>query len=360
MPTDDYRVISARPTIRLAGLELPLLTENIARLRMREAIGGLSSLELVVYDILSDHDGRAGYGATAESPLALGAEIQVYMGETAEPRQIFDGRVTALEAEVGPSTAPLFTLLAEDRLFGARITRRSRTLEDVSPADILRTIAAEHGLSAEIRDGLEAPTGSWAQINESDLAFLRRVLERVDGDAQAVANALQAGPRARDPRTTRTLRLGENLVRARITADLADQATEVRVSGLDPATGEAVLASASDGELGPGSGHAGATLLRESFDVRREHRGVEDALTDSEAERVAQALFGQRARRFVRVDAVAQGDADIRVGSHVEIGGVNPFFENTYVVVEAIHRFDLENGYLTELTAEGAFLGDGA
>ena len=71
------------------------------------------------------------------------------------------------------------------------------------------------------------------------------------------------------------------------------------------------------------------------------------------------ALYGQRARRFVRVDAVAQGNAAIRVGSHVTIAGVNPFFENTYVVVEAIHRFDLESGYLTDFIAEGAFLGEG-
>lgn len=360
MPPEDFRVVSARPTIRLDGMELPLLTENISRLRMREAVGSLSSLELVIYDILSFPDGRAGYGATAESPVELGAGIKVYMGETDEPQEVFDGHVTAIEAEVGPSTAPLFTLLAEDRLFRARKTRRSRTFDEVSPADIVRTIAADHGLTPEIRDGLDAPTGTWSQMNESDLGFLRRILERFDADAQAVAGALQAGPRARDPRTTLTLRLGEALVRARMTADLADQATETRVGGFDPASGEAVIAAASQGEMGPGSGRDGPALLREHFGERREHFGCEDVLTDSEGDKIARALYGRRARRFVRVDAVAQGNAAIRVGAHVTIAGVNPFFENTYVVVEAVHRFDLETGYLTDFIAEGAFLGAGA
>lgn len=360
MAADQFRVVSARPTVRLDGLELPLLTENIARLRMREAVGGLSSLELVIYDLLSFADGGTGYGATAQSPVRLGAGIKVYMGETAEPQEVFDGQVTAIEAEVGPTTAPLFTLLAEDRLFKARKTRRSRTYDDVTPADIVRTIANDHGLTPEIRDGLDAPTGTWSQLNESDLAFLRRILDRFDGDAQVVAGTLQAGPRARDPRTTVSLRLHEELVRARITADLADQTTEVRVGGFDPVTGEPVVATATAGQLGPGSGRDGPALLRQHFEERREHFGCQDVFTDAEGDQVARALYGQRGRRFLRVDAEAQGNAAIRVGSHVAITGVNPFFENTYVVVEATHRFDLESGYLTDFIAEGAFLGGGA
>ena len=153
-----------------------------------------------------------------------GCRDQGVHGRDRRAAEVFDGHVTALEAEVGPSTAPLFTLLAEDRLFKARKTRRSRTFDEVTPADIVRTIAGDHGLTPEVRDGLDAPTGTWSQMNESDLAFLRRILDRFDADAQAVAGALQAGPRARDPRTTVILRLGEALVRARMTADLADQA----------------------------------------------------------------------------------------------------------------------------------------
>jgi phage protein D len=361
MPLDDqFPIISTRPTIRLAELEMPLLSANIVRLRMRERVGGLSTLELVLLDILSHPDGHAGYGATRDSPIRLGAAIKAYMGEVSGPREIFDGHVTAIEAEVGPAAAPLFTILAEDRLFKARKTRRSRIFEQMNPADLVRRIAGDHNLTPEVRDGLDAPVGTWVQMNESDLAFLRRVLHRFDADMQVVAGALQAGPAGRDARTSVTLTYGQNLVRARMTADLADQATEIRVSGFDPATGEAVTGTATDGEKGPGAGQAGPALLRETFDARREHHGHEGPLTSAEADRLARAVYGQRARRFVRVDAAAQGNANIRVGSHVSIAGVNPFFVNTYAVTEATHRFDLQNGYLTDFLAESAFLGEGA
>lgn len=350
---------SARPTVRIAGQALPLLSANIARMAMRERQGGLSSLELVLYDVLSFDDGSAGYGATAGSPLQLGVDIAIYAGETETPQEIFHGTVTAIEAEAGPHTSPLFTMLAEDRLWKARRTRKSRVFDQSSPADIARRIAGDHGLRPEIRDGLDEPVADWVQMNESDLAFLRRILARFDADVQVVGDRLQAGPIAGAPRATLRLAMGGELLRARITADLADQASEVRVGSFDPASGQSVVGTGTSGALGPGQGRDGPSLLRPLLDPAREHVGHEGALTEAEARQVAEALYARRARRFVRVDGTAQGHPSLRVGSHVAIAGVNPFFENTYCVTEATHRFDLERGYLTDFLAEGAYLGTG-
>ncbi len=360
MADGDFKILSATPTLRVDGQDYPLLSPNISRLSMRERQGGLSSLDLTLVDWLSPADGPAGYGATAGSPLKLGAKIKVYAGETTGPQEIFDGMITGIEGESGPDGPPAFTVLAEDGLWKARRTRKSRTFVDSSPADIVRAVAGEIGMTPEVRDGLDQPVRTWAQMNESDLAFLRRVLEAVDGDLQAVDDKLQAGPLARDKRTAVDLALGDTLVRARVTADLADQATEVRVGTFDPATGQAVSASASTGEFGPGQGRKGTDFLQTAAGDVREHLGVRAPMTQGEADQLARALFGRRARRFVQVDATAQGDPRIRVGAWVTLAGLNPFFCNQYVVTEAHHRFDLAGGYLTDFLAEGAFLGEPA
>jgi phage protein D len=351
--------ISTRPRVHIAGQLLPLLSANIARMTMRERQGGLSSLELALYDVLSFGDGSAGYGATAGSPLQLGVDIAIYTGETGDQQDVFQGTVTAIEAEAGPHTSPLFTMLAEDRLWKARRTRKSRVFEQSAPGDIARRIAGDHGLQPEIRDGLDQPVADWVQMNESDLAFLRRILARFDADVLVVGDRLQAGPRVDEARATMRLALGDQLLRVRVTADLADQASEVRVGSFDPATGEAVLGTATSGTLGPGQGRDGPSLLRPLLDPAREHVGHHGALTAAEARQIAAALYAQRARRFVRVDGTAQNASALRVGTHVTIAGVNPFFENTYCVTEATHRFDRDGGYLVDFMAEGAYLGDG-
>jgi phage protein D len=145
-------------------------------------------------------------------------------------------------------------------------------------------------------------------------------------------------------------------MRVRLTADLAEQVTAQRVGSYDPATGEAVSAEASNGRMGPGSGRDGPTLLRDVVEEVREHLGHHGPMTQDEAQALAEAEYGRRARRFLRVDATAGGDPAIRVGTQVTISGVNPFFENDYTVVEATHRFDLATGYQTDFIAEGAYL----
>ncbi len=360
MADGDVSFVSARPTVRIDGQDYPLISANIGRMLMREQAGGLSSLELSVTDWLSPPDGPAGYGATSGSPLKLGAKIKLYSGPASAPQEIFDGTVTAIEGEVGPDTPPIFTILAEDRLWKARRTRKCRTLENMSPADVVKKIAADCGLTPQVGDGLDQPVRTWTQLNESDLAFLRRVLEGVDADLQVVDQNLQVVPAARDKRTAVELKYGDTLVRARITADLAEQATEVRVGSFDPASGEAVVGTASDGEFGPGQGRKGSEFLQQALGDVREHVGVRAPMAQGEADKLAKALFGRRARRFLHVDGTAQGDANIRVGSWIALSGVNPFFANQYVVTEAVHRFDLASGYVTDFLAEGAFLGEPA
>jgi phage protein D len=353
-------IVSTRPTLRIDGQDFPLISANINLMLMREQAGGLSSLEVQVTDWLSPPGGQAGYGATSGSPLKLGAKIKVYAGATTTPQEIFDGMITAIEGEVGPDAPPSFTILAEDGLWKARRSRKSATFESMSPADVVKKVAQANGLTAQVGDGLDQPVRTWTQMNESDLAFLRRVLEGIDADLQVVDQNLQIVPFARDKRTSVDLKYGDTLVRARITADLAEQATEVRVGSFDPATGQAVVGTASDGEYGPGQGRKGQEFLQTALGTVREHVGARQPMAQGEADKLAKAMFGRRARRFLRVDGTAQGDGNIRVGSWINVSGVNPFFANQFVVTEATHRYDLASGYVTDFQAEGAFLGEPA
>lgn len=357
---DPIGTFSARPTVRIGGQELPLLSANIARFKMREQQGGMSSLELALYDVLSFDNGTAGYGATAASPLKLGAEIKVYMGETTQPQEIFSGIITGVECDVGPSHAPIFTVLAEDKLFKLRRKRRSKTYDGKSPKDVVTAIAGDSGLTAQVADGFDTPSATWVQMNESDLSFLRRIFESLDGDFQLVDDKIQVVKVASQARNTVPLALGDTLVKLRATADLAEQATEARVGSFDAVSGEPVLASVSSGTMGPGTGSDGKTAIASVANTVREHIGHFPWMDDSHGKAIATAAFSRRARRFVRADGTAQGNGAIRVGTWLQITGVNPFFANTYNVIAATHRFDSDNGYLTDFVAECAFLGSGA
>lgn len=350
-------VYRARPTLRLAGQADERASELLIEMCVAESEGGMSTAELRFSNWASTADGSAEGAFEDGSRLELGTTISVHAGDESQPRELFRGVISGLEAEFVQGSPPELVVLAEDPLGRARMARRSKVFTDQSPAEVVRTVAAELGLQPTVQ-GLDAPVGTWAQLNESDLAFLRRLLGRFDADLQIVGEALQVAPRGEVRRGELTLELHGQLARARVTADLAHQVTGITAGGWNPVSGSTVSGEATAcAHAGPGSGTSGADWLARALEARSEHLGHLALATDEEARAVAAAAFDQRARRFVRLDGVAEGNAQLRVGTHVAVSGLSPRFDNTYYVVEARHLYDMHTGYRTEFVGECAWLG---
>lgn len=347
---------AAAPTIEVDGQSYPMLATNLQRMVMREGLGGLSSLELAFVDSVPNGTG-SHYAANSASPLQLGAGVRVFAGPaTTGAGEVFDGQVTAVESEIRPDGPPLFTILAEDRLFPARRKRRTKLYEAMKLGDVASAIASDLGLTAQVRDGVDQTARDWMQADETDLAFLRRILERFDCDMQVVGDRLQVGRVGMDRRALVTLTKGDNILSARITADVAEQVSTVRQASFDPAAGEAVDDQEDAGGFGPGEGRSGPEILAQRLSAVAMLCGRSGPLTDGDAAALARIEGQRRARGFVRLDCSARGDANLRVGSWVELAGVNPMFANKFAVRRATHKWDQEHGYRTDFLAECAYL----
>jgi Bacteriophage probable baseplate hub protein len=346
----------AVPTVQVDEKDNADVTAAILAMRMVEEEGGLCSLELRLTNF-----GNSTAGADLlfedEKNIKLGSSIAIYSGDVQQPQEIFRGVVTGLEAEFPEGEPPELLVLAEDKLQLARLARRSKVHDKLKLSELAKTVASAVGLKEKVT-GYTDDIGTQVQLNESDLAFLRRLLARYDGDLQIVAKELHVSPRGDVKRNTIELELYSQLRRVRVSADLAHQVTEVSCTGWDEVQGKRVRASSSGAHGGPGSGRTGPQLLPDTLGKRSEHVGHLVAATKEEAQAIADAEFDRRARRFVLVEGTTEGNPGLRVGTHVTLKGVSNRLDNTYYVVRAVHRFDQRSGYLTEFEAEGAFLGN--
>ncbi|WP_457442286.1 phage late control D family protein [Roseateles sp. P5_E4] len=355
-PVSSRTAYSARPTLRVDGQALPALDDLVRTFSVTEAEGGMSSLSLGMGN-WGMVGGSLGLVFDAGGPIKLGARVQLYAGETAGPTEIFDGQIHAIEASGSVGAPPSLLVLAEDKLFAARMKRRSKSHVDSSLEDVVRAIAGDHGLTVDA-SGLPGGTGLWVQLNESDLSFLRRLLGRCDCEMQVVGSTLQVRSSADMDRGTLDLTLYSQLQEVRVIADLSSQVTEVMARGFDPAAGSDFTKTSTGAQPGPGSGRTGASLLTEIGIDRSENLGALPCRNDTEAQALADAAFDQRARQFVRLHGRTEGNAGLRVGSRVNLHGVGRRFDNCYAVVEARHRFDPTSGYVTEFVAQSAFIAD--
>lgn len=355
-PTTPQALYRARPTVRLQGQEHSRVRELVVAMAMNEQEGGLSSLELRLTNVASLVGGEAELAFEDDRLLRLGAGISIYAGDETAPQEIFRGWISGLEAEFLENDAPQLVVLAEDGLQRGRMMRRTAVHEAGSIAAIVRRLAPGLGLNPVI-SGFTTPIGPQVQLDESDLAFLRRLLLRHDGDLQIVGGDLQVSPRGDGRRGTLELHMHRQLRRTRILADLAHQHTEVSVGGWDAAQGQRVLARSSGVHSGPGQGRSGAQVLERTLGQRSHHIAHLAASSGAEAQALADAAFDADARRFLCVEGTAEGNPALRVGTHLTLRGLGDRFDNTYAVTRACHRFDLKRGYETDFEAECAFWG---
>jgi uncharacterized protein len=351
-------IYSARPVIEVARRRPDIVQQLLLAMEMREAEGGLSSLELRFLNVANHERGGVDLAFEhSESDLfPLGTAIRVLAGDEGDPIVIFSGEISAVELVLEEDGQPELFIHAEDALMGQRMRRFTRTHPAGPLRDILEDLALETGLTPTIR-GLTNRVDIQIQLNESNLGFMRRLLADYDADMQVVGEQLQIAPRSDVRRGSLALAMGSQLKRVRLFADLADQVTSVTHAGFDVGQGRPVSAESAHIDLGPGSGRSGSDFLQEAFGTRAEHLGDRPVHDQAEADALVAAAHARRARRFVTVEGTCVGNPALRVGTHVRIEDVGPRFENTYYVTSACHRFDRSVGYQTDFTAECGYFG---
>jgi phage protein D len=194
---------------------------------------------------------------------------------------------------------------------------------------------------------VSAATGTWHQLNESNLAFLLRLTAPHD-----VAPRLEDGRlRLRDEtpdRRPEPLDPGYNVERVRLIADLAQQPRRVIVRGHSLADANDLSAQSEALAPAPAGTTAGEVLARLGW----EGESVLPhpfARSQVEADAFAQRGFRHRAKRFVHGELLCRGIPTLRSGREIELSGVSARLAGRYRVVDCTHRFDSAAGYRTRI-----------
>ncbi|HEY8561385.1 MAG TPA: hypothetical protein VIL74_13495 [Pyrinomonadaceae bacterium] len=353
MPLDSTGLNIARPTILIDGREDASLAGGLVYLLIAERTDGLYRCE-ARFGNWGPKDDATDFLYFDRKTLDFGKEFQVRLGQD----EIFKGKITALEADFPEGRPPEITALAEDALQNLRMTRRTRAFENMSDADVFRKIAGEHNLTANISLS-GAAHKSLAQVNQSDLAFMRERARALDAEIWVNDKELSVKPRAERGREKVRLQYQGNLREFKVVADLANQRTSVLASGWDVAAKKEIKKEATEsvlsGELGEDA--SGIGILREKFGVRKELLAHGVPLTGSEAQAIAESHLKRAARQFVTARGAAEPNAKLRVGALVELDGLGKMFSGKYYVAEIAHIFDSRKGLRTEFRAERTGIG---
>ncbi len=352
MPDAPF-ITSARPVVALDGREESALSDGLTTLAIAEDTAGLYRCE-ATFGNWGDVGSRPDYLYFDRRTIDFGKAMKVTMhGHT-----LFDGRITALEAQYHDKGPRNLNVLAEDRFQDLRMTRRTRTFADVTDADVFKLVANDHGLTPNV--SVTGPSHKvLSQTNQSDLAFLRERARAIDAEIWMDGGTLHARSRSGRDRGTRKLTYGAELFEFSVLADLAHQRTSVFANGWDVAGKRGLQFEATDAVISPELDRdlSGASILASAFGPRKEALAHTVPLTEQEAQAHAESFFKRTARRFVVGRGACAASEGLRVGGYVELAGLGPLFNGRYYLSEVRHTFDYARGIRTAFTAERPGLG---
>lgn len=345
-------VAPARPAIEVDGQRQERLESALMSMALADGLETMANAELVLGNWGGE---QAGFQWFDRGVLDFGKPLKVRLGSDV----LFDGRITAIGADFPDGGPPTLTVLAEDRLQDLRMARRTRSFAATSLADVARTIAADHGLAADISIDAVAQA-SIAQVNQSDLALLHDLARREDAAVWVEGTTLKLARRRTAPRLA--LAWAGTLREFSVLADLAGQATALVAGGWDVATRSAAShrADASVVAAEAGDAETGAAILARALGERIATHAHGLPRDGAEARAVAEGQFRRQARRFVTGEGVAQTSAALRPGAVLALAGLGPLFDGDHHCTHVVHRFDQQDGLRSAFSCERVGLGRAA
>lgn len=344
---------TSRPSIFIDGKEDTTLSQGLLKLDVCESVHGLYHCD-ACFGNWGPKNNSIDFLYFDRQKLDFGKAMQIKLDQD----KIFDGRISGLQAEFAEAVPPAIGIYLEDRFQDLRMVRRTRSFTDVSDADVMNKIARDYGLQANI-DASGPTYRILAQVNQSDLAFLRERARSIDAELWLDGSNLFVQTRSKRNNGTIQLNYGGDLEEIKLVADLAGQRTSVSVNGWDVAGKSALTYQATEqaisSELSGDS--SGISILKSAFGERKESLVHTVPLSSREAQAEAEAVLRMTARRFITAQGTAQGNAKLNVGSYVNLQGLGPLFSGKYYLTQVKHVFDGSKGFKTEFYGERPGIG---
>ncbi len=271
---------------------------------------------------------------------------------TPEAVRVFDGEVTAIATDVGPSDMHELVITCFDKSHRLRRGARQRTMLNVTYSNVVSKIASESGLQADV-DGCGSITFPHLLQTSDNATFLTEIAQRtgtqwyVDGAKLKVfAPSNQGSPP--------TLTLHETLRTFRTRFSAAEQVGDVIVQGWDEKNKVAIVgrapATADPPQLTTAPLASDNRTKHTSWGADARHTGTLVVQSQTEAEQVAKALHARAATSEILARGEALGTPSLRPGGPVEIAGVGRRLSGVYYLTTVEHIFSTR-GQITRFSA---------
>lgn len=285
----------------------------------------------------------------------LGREVKLgASGADGKPGLILIGEITAVESALEQHNLTL-TVRGYDRAHRLQRGLRTRTFLNQTDAEIVRQIAREAGLRAEVT-GADVLHRYLIQHNQTDLEFLRERAQALGCRVTVVDKRLLFQPVEHAPSEAPALDYGVNLLSFRARLSAAAQPSSVEVRGWDSGAKRAIVGKATRPTRTPkiNDGATAAQAAERAFgNPAALVVGDRPIASQDEAERRATAILDHVSGEYFAAEGRCLGMTQLRAGCLVTVKNVGNRFSGQYFISATRHEYTAAGGYVTSFYVTG-------
>lgn len=363
--TEEGRAFAASAVVAGGGPVQPPWDDELVSCVVDENVG-LPDVAVLTYRDGS-HEMLEDTGITLGSPL----EVSVASARTNAKELLFRGEVTSIELEVD-GTGSYTVLRAMNRAHRLLRGRRVEAFHQMSATAIIRKVAKNAGLTAGKVEAAPITYQHISQAGVSDWDFLQ-TLAREHGalvrvDDKGVLDFVKPQPASKAPAPTTSaekspyvLEYGRNLMALRAVLGTSEQTGGVEVRGWNQVTKTEIVATRKpqpSKTVVPGLLATKAAKLTSGGKLLA--AGTPYA-TQAEADAAAKALEESLSAGYGELEAVVEGNPQLRAGVPIALGNVGAAFSGRYTATAVTHVIEPNRGYRTTVlvsaSADRSFAG---
>ncbi|MEJ2169295.1 MAG: phage baseplate assembly protein V [Desulfobacterales bacterium] len=323
--------------IELDGMPIPAEeARTLAEVRVHQRLSLPSVCELTFHE--------PGGSLAGDAALLPGASLHIRVEGYPEP-PLFDGEVTAVTYEYGPSRERLIRIRGYDFLHRLRKRQPVGAHVQLNLNELAQALVADLGVAVAAVD--PGPLRqNIIQYNQSDLDLITQAAEQCglyftlrDGTLHLLTLEGIGNPVH--------LELGSSLLEVRIEVNTDSICRSVETTGWDPHRVEPVSGRADRARV---SRRVAVRLAPDRVGGSEQRTIVDEALQDDrQADGIAQAELDRRVAREVILWGSAEGDPHLQPGTPVAVSGVAESVAGRYVLTAVDHIIDHTRGYVSEI-----------
>ncbi|MBN1699186.1 MAG: phage late control D family protein [Spirochaetales bacterium] len=277
-----------------------------------------------------------------------GSELKIHLGYKDDVEEIISGIIVGVNPQYRKNADDILVVRGKNGLHSLFRGKKTRAFNNVTDADIIRQIADECGLGAEI-DDLPHNHLFTMQYNQTDYDYIMAMARNYNCRVNVCDKKLIFKRMEDSSGKDIILEWGKTLLEFSVQTDTNSIVTEVEVRGWDNDKGESVVGTATVDDLNkPFDGDIlGGKLVKDNFGDVKMVVVADDIPDQNEARNMALDILSGNAMNYVKGLGKSEGNYNIKAGSMVILKEVGTRFSGKYYVNRAKHVFTPETGYLT-------------